>query len=202
MPSELANKLFCFVKMIVARSYAFQIRQAQTNSETDCRICMESCPDLFIFNCGHASFCETCIHGMTRNRITNCPVCRNPSTSFTNCRQFLPFSRRFFPDNEYRRNLPQIEDRIEFEKLDKWIEHPNIQRLDFSTHHPIFLEIKKIFEVILKIDRSVMDDWKYKNTFINVERSHYDTYEVKKVIFVQMDWIDSFVTSFIWHLYH
>jgi hypothetical protein len=163
---------------------------------------MESCPDLFIFNCGHSSFCETCIHGMTHNGIANCPVCRNPSTSFTNCRQFLPFSRRFFPDNEYRRNLPQIEDRIEFEKLDKWIEHPNIQRLDFSTHHPIFLEIKKIFEVILKMDRSVMDDWKYKNTFLNVERSHYDKYDAKKVQFVAMNWIDSFVTSFIWHLYH
>ena len=92
--------------------------------------------------------------------------------------------------------------KIDFKKLDEWIEHRNVQRLDISTHHPIFLEIKKMFEVILTMDRSVMDDWKYKNTFLNVERSHYDRYEVKKVQFVQMDWIDSFVTSFIMHLYH
>ena len=92
--------------------------------------------------------------------------------------------------------------KIDFKKLDEWIEHRNVQRLDISTHQPIFLEIKKMFEVILTMDRSVMDDWKYKNTFLNVERSHYDRYEVKKVIFVQMDWIDSFVTSFIMHLYH
>jgi hypothetical protein len=86
--------------------------------------------------------------------------------------------------------------KIDFKKLDEWIEHRNVQRLDISTHHPIFLEIKKMFEVILTMDRSVMDDWKYKNTFLNVE------YENKKVIFLQMDWIDSFVMSFIFYLYH
>jgi len=106
--------------------------------------------------------------------------------------------------SEYRENLLQISEsqkvengvKIDFKKLDEWIEHQNVQRLDISTHHPIFLEIKKMFEVILKIDRSAMDDWKYKNTFLNVE------YEAKKVQFMQMNWIDSFVTSFIWHLYH
>lgn len=106
--------------------------------------------------------------------------------------------------SEYRENLLQISEsqkvengvKIDFKKLDEWIEHQNVQRLDISTHHPIFLEIKKMFEVILTMDRSVMDDWKYKNTFLNVE------YEAKKVQFMQMNWIDSFVTSFIWHLYH
>ena len=92
--------------------------------------------------------------------------------------------------------------KIDFKKLDEWIEHRNVQRLDISTHQPIFLEIKKMFEVILTMDRSVMDDWKYKNTFLNVERDHYDKYEVKKVQFLQIDWIDSFVMSFIFHLYH
>ena len=86
--------------------------------------------------------------------------------------------------------------KVDFKKLDEWIEHQDVQRLDISTYHPIFLEIKKMFEVILTMDRSVMDDWKYKNTFLNVE------YENKKVQFVQMNWIDSFVTSFIMHLYH
>ena len=106
--------------------------------------------------------------------------------------------------SEYRENSPQIEEsqkvenkvKIDFKKLNEWIEHQNVQRLDISTHHPIFLEIKKMFEVILIMDRSVMDDWKYKNTFLNVE------YENKKVIFLQMDWIDSFVMSFIFYLYH
>jgi len=86
--------------------------------------------------------------------------------------------------------------KIDFKKLNELIEHSDVQRLDISTHHPIFLEIKKMFEVILTIDRSAIDGWKYKNTFLNVE------YEAKKVQFVAMNWIDSFVTSFIWHLYH
>lgn len=92
--------------------------------------------------------------------------------------------------------------KIDFKKLNELIEHSDVQRLDISTHHPIFLEIKKMFEVILTIDRSAIDGWKYKNTFLNVERDHYDKYEAKKVQFVAMNWIDSFVTSFIWHLYH
>jgi ADP-dependent phosphofructokinase/glucokinase len=134
--------------------------------------------------------------------------------------------------SEYRKHLPQIEKeqkanikfpsvknknpvfieqgnmmfeyeaKIDFKKLDEWIEHPNVQRLEISTHHPIFLEIKKVFEVILEMDRSVIDGWKYKNTFLSVENSHYDKYKNKKLQFVQMDWINSFVTSFIMYLYH
>ena len=92
--------------------------------------------------------------------------------------------------------------KIDFKKLDEWIEHQNVQSLQISTHEPIFLEIKKVFEVILTMDRSVMDGWKYKNKFMDIERSHYDKYENKKVQFVQMNWIDSFVTTFIWYLYH
>jgi hypothetical protein len=112
--------------------------------------------------------------------------------------------------SEYRENLSQIEESqnvenggiIDFKKLNEWIEHQNVQRLDISIHHPIFLEIKKMFDVILTMDRSSIDGWKYKNTFLNVGRYHYDKYEAKKVQFMQMNWIDSFVTSFIWHLYH
>ncbi len=91
---------------------------------------------------------------------------------------------------------------VDFKKLNELIEHSDVQRLDISSHHPIFVEIKKIFEVILTMDRSVINGWKYKNTFLNVERSHYDNFEVKKVQFIAMNWIDSFVTSFIMHLYH
>lgn len=106
--------------------------------------------------------------------------------------------------SEYREHLLQVRNGgiIDFKKLNEWIEHPNVQRLQFSTAKPILLEIKKMFKVILSMDRSVMDGWKYKNTFLNVERSHYDKYEVKKAQFVAMDWIDSFVTSFIMYLYH
>ena len=133
--------------------------------------------------------------------------------------------------SEYREHLPHIEDsqkanikfpsvenknpvfiqkgnttfeyeaRIDFKKLDEWIEHQNVQRLEISTVHPIFLEIKKVFEVILSMDQNVIDDWKYKNTFLGVKRDHYDNYGNKKVQFVQMDWINSFVTSFIMYLY-
>ena len=96
----------------------------------------------------------------------------------------------------------EYEAKIDFKKLDEWIEHPNVQRLEISTHHPIFLEIKKVFEVILTMDRSVMNGWKYKNTFLSVQENHYDKNKNKKVQFVQMDWINSFVTSFIMYLYH
>ena len=55
--------------------------------------------------------------------------------------------------SEYREHSPQIEEsqnvgnegKIDFKKLDEWIEHQNVRRLDISTHHPIFLEIKKMF---------------------------------------------------------
>ncbi len=96
----------------------------------------------------------------------------------------------------------EYEAKIDFKKLNEWIEHPNVQRLEISTHHPIFLEIKKVFEVILTMDRSVMNGWKYKNTFLSVQENHYDKNKNKKVQFVQMDWINSFVTSFIFYLYH
>jgi hypothetical protein len=134
--------------------------------------------------------------------------------------------------HEYREHLPQIEEekkgnikfpsvenknpvyiekgnttfvyeaKIDFKKLDEWIEHHDVQTLHISTHHPIFLEIKKVFEVILEMDRSVIYGWKYRNTFLRVEEDHYDRNKNKKVQFVQMNWINSFVTSFIMHLYH
>ena len=96
----------------------------------------------------------------------------------------------------------EYEAKIDFKKLDEWIEHHDVQTLHISTHHPIFLEIKKMFEMILKMDRSVMDGWKYRQTFIQVDQDHYDKYKNRNPTFVQMDWMNSFVTSFIFYLYH
>ena len=96
----------------------------------------------------------------------------------------------------------EYEAKIDFKKLNELIEHHDVQTLHISTKHPIFLEIKKMFEVILTMDRSVMDGWKYKNTFIQVDESHYDKNKNRNPTFVQMDWMNSFVTSFIMHLYH
>ena len=87
----------------------------------------------------------------------------------------------------------EYEAKIDFKKLDELIEHHDVQELNISTDHPIFLEIKKIFEVILEMDRSAMNDWKYKNTFIQIDQDNYE--------FVRMDWMDSFVTNFIFYLY-
>jgi hypothetical protein len=133
---------------------------------------------------------------------------------------------------EYRENLPQIDEeqkgnikfpsvenknpvfikqgniafeyeaKIDFKKLDELIEDRSIQELRISTKSQIFLEIKKVFESILEMDRSVMNGWKYKNTFIQVDESHYDSSKTRKPTFVQMDWINSFVMSFIFNLYH
>jgi hypothetical protein len=88
----------------------------------------------------------------------------------------------------------EYESKIDFKKLDELIEHHDVQELNISTDHRIFLEIKKMFEIILKMDRSVMNGWKYKNTFIQIEQDNYE--------FLRMDWIDSFVTNFIFYLYH
>ena len=88
----------------------------------------------------------------------------------------------------------EYEAKIDFKKLDKLIEHHDVQELNISTDHPIFLEIKKIFELILKMDRSVMNGWKYKNTFIQIDQDNYE--------FLRMDWIDSFITNFIFYLYY
>ncbi len=96
----------------------------------------------------------------------------------------------------------EFEAKIDFKKLDEWIEDRSVQELRISTKSQIFLEIKKVFESILTMDRSVMNGWKYKNTFIQVDESHYDSGKTRKPTFVQMDWMNSFVMSFIFYLYH
>jgi len=96
----------------------------------------------------------------------------------------------------------EYEAKIDFERLDRMIEDRSVRELSISTKSQIFLEIKKIFEVILANDRSVMDGWKYKHTFISVDESHYDSRKNRKPTFVQMDWMNSFVMSFIFYLYH
>ena len=88
----------------------------------------------------------------------------------------------------------EYEAKIDFKKLDELIEHHDVQELNISTDHHIFLEIKKMFEVILEMDRSVMNGWKYKNTFIQIDQDNYE--------FLRMDWIDSFITNFIFYLYY
>jgi hypothetical protein len=133
---------------------------------------------------------------------------------------------------EYREHLPQIEEeqkenikfpsvenknpifvkkgnitfeyeaKIDFERLDQMIEDKSVQTLSISTKSQIFLEIKKVFEMILTMDRSVIDGWKYRHTFIQVDESHYDKNKNRNPTFVQMDWMNSFVMSFIFYLYH
>jgi len=115
-----------------------------------------------------------------------------------------------FPSTQ-NKNLIQIkhgnlafeyEAKIDFSKLNELIEDSNVQSLRISTISPIFLEIKQIFEIILKNPVSVMDGWKYKSTFIQVDETHFDAYKHRKATFVHMDWMDSFVMSFIFYLYH
>lgn len=92
----------------------------------------------------------------------------------------------------------EYEARIDFKKLDKMIEDNSVRELCISTKSQIFIEIKRIFEIILKNPVSVMDGWKYKSTFIQVDDSH----KYRRPTFVHMEWIDSFVMSFIFYLYH
>jgi hypothetical protein len=92
----------------------------------------------------------------------------------------------------------EYEARIDFKKLNNLIENEKVQQLNISTKSLIFIEIKRIFEIILKNPVSVMDGWKYKSTFIQVDNSH----KYQRPTFVHMEWIDSFVMSFIFYLYH
>jgi hypothetical protein len=96
----------------------------------------------------------------------------------------------------------EYEAKIDFKELDMLIENNDVQTLNISTHHQVFLKIKKYFEIILQNDRSIIDDWKYKNIFVRIDEDHYDKNKNRKVQFVQMDWMNSFVTSFIMYLYH
>jgi hypothetical protein len=130
-------------------------------------------------------------------------------------KEFYEFLPRIGPDQKLNMKFPssqnknpvqikhgnlnfEYEARIDFKKLDELIEDENVQRLNISTKSAIFLEIKRNFEIILKNPVSVMDGWKYKSTFIQVNESH----KHQKVTFVQLVWIDSFVMSFIFYLYH
>lgn len=96
----------------------------------------------------------------------------------------------------------EYEVKIDFAKLNELIEDEKVKGLNISTKSPIFLEIKRIFEIILKNPVSVMDGWKYKSTFIHVNETHFDAYKCRKATFVHMDWMTSFVMSFIFCLYH
>ena len=137
----------------------------------------------------------------------------------TTCREYREHLPQFSEEQKGNLKFPSVENknpvyiekgnimfeyeaRIDFDKLDQMIEDRSVQTLNISTKSQIFVEIKKIFEVILANDRSVMDGWKYKSTFIRVDESHYDSGKTRKPTFVQMDWMNSFVMSFIFYLYH
>jgi hypothetical protein len=135
------------------------------------------------------------------------------------CKEFYAHLPKIAPDQKANIRFPSLQNknpiqikngniafeyeaRIDFEKLNQLIEDKKVRELNISTSSPIFLEIKQIFEIILKNPVSVMDGWKYKSTFIQVDESHYDTYKYRKATFVHMDWMTSFVMSFIFYLYH
>ena len=99
MYSDAAKRLTSFMKMSLVRDRTIEMRLEQTQSFTDCSICMESKPNLFIISCGHAPFCQTCIDDMTHDGIMICPICRCQCTSLTNTKDFLPLHRRFFPED-------------------------------------------------------------------------------------------------------
>ena len=96
----------------------------------------------------------------------------------------------------------EYEARIDFGKLNDLIEDEKIQILKTSIKCPIFLEIKRIFEIILKYPVSIMDGWKYKLKFIDIIETNDEAYKYGKATFVNLEWMDSFVLSFIFYLYH
>ena len=96
----------------------------------------------------------------------------------------------------------EYEARIDFGKLNDLIEDKKVQGLNISTKSPIFIEIKRIFEIILKYHVSIMDGWKYKLKFIDIIETHNEAYKYGKNSVRKLEWMDSFVLSFIFYLYH
>ena len=92
----------------------------------------------------------------------------------------------------------EYEYKINFNKLNELIEDTRVSSLNISNTSNIFIEIKSMFISILESDLNVINNWKYKNTFLSVKRDH----ENNKKSFVNFQWIDSFVTSFLFYLYH
>jgi hypothetical protein len=119
------------------------------------------------------------------------------------CNIQFPSSQNRNPVQIKNGNLSfEYEAKINFSELDKLIEDEKVQRLSISNRSPIFIEIKRIFEIILKNPVSVMNGWKYRQTFIQVDKTHYDAHKCRKPTFVHFNWMDSFVMSFIFYLYH
>jgi len=54
-------------------------------------------PKIFIFSCGHAYFCKSCIDSMAYDGMTFCLVCKIQTTSIMNSKDFLLLCRKFFP---------------------------------------------------------------------------------------------------------
>lgn len=135
------------------------------------------------------------------------------------CKEFYEYLPKIAPDQKSNIRFPspqnknpiqikngnlafEYEAKIDFAKLNQLIEDEKVQGLNISTSSPIFLEINRIFEIILKNPVSVMDCWKYKSTFMHVDETHFDSYKCRKPTFVNLDWMTSFVMSFIFCLYH
>lgn len=135
------------------------------------------------------------------------------------CKEFYEYLPKIAPDQKSNIRFPSLQNKnpiqikngnlafeyeakIDFAKLNELIEDKKVRELNISTKSQIFIEIKRIFEIILKNPVSVMDGWKYKSTFIHVDETHFDAYKCRKPTFVNLEWMDSFVLSFIFCLYH
>lgn len=135
------------------------------------------------------------------------------------CKEFYALIPKIAPDQKANIRFPstqnknpiqikngnlafEYEAKIDFENLNQLIEDDKCQTLSISKKSPIFIEIKRVFEIILKNPVSVMDGWKYKSTFIEVDKTHYDAYKCRKATFIHLQWMDSFVMSFMFYLYH
>jgi hypothetical protein len=143
---------------------------------------------------------------------------RAPQLGLT-CKEFYEHLPKIAPDQKANIRFPSTQNKnpiqikhgnltfeydakIDFAKLNDLIEDKKIQRLKTSIKCPIFLEIKRIFEIILKYHVSIMDGWKYKLKFIDIIETHDEAYKYGKNSVIKMEWMDSFVLSFIFYLYH
>ena len=160
----------------------------------------------------------TAMNTLPRELVIEHILTRAPQLGLA-CKEFYALLPKIAPDQKANIRFPSLQNknpiqikhenisfeyeaRIDFVKLNELIEDKKVRELNISTKSPIFIEIKRIFEIILKNPVSVMDGWKYKSTFIHVDETHFDAYKHRKPTFVNLEWMDSFVLSFIFCLYH
>ena len=149
-----------------------------------------------------ATTCKNLYKLLPKNNKYYFPIIYNNQTSKTNQKNDLWIYKEVIVENnfaeEYKIKFIFLQKELNFDYLNELIIHPNTQRLSLHCNHPIFIEMKKFFSILISENNISFTHWKYYHTFINVFNQHKN----QQQIFVNFSWLDSIITSFLFYLYH